>query len=94
MTERRAGHSRLVYNKATRTIDTVSLRPRSNAPETIEVDGVWYDRRDTVDALNVLLAEARSKIETYQNVIREYRQRDLAANPTPPPEVSFPEYDR
>jgi hypothetical protein len=27
MTERKAGHSRLVYNKATRTIDTVSTLP-------------------------------------------------------------------
>lgn len=65
-----------------------------DAPETICVDGVWYDRRDTVDALNGLLAEARTKIETYQGVILRYRQRDLAANPTPPPGVALSNGDR
>lgn len=58
---------------------------RKDAPETIQVDGAWYDRRDTVDALTGLLAEARKKIETYKGVIREYRQKELAEHPTPPP---------
>lgn len=49
----------------------------STAPETIEVNGVWYDRRDTVDALTGLLAEARKKIETYKGIIREYRLKEL-----------------
>jgi hypothetical protein len=35
----------------------------NGAPETICVDGVWYDRRDTVDAINGLLAKARATIE-------------------------------
>ena len=34
------------------------------AAETIEVNGVWYDRRDTVHALVELLAEARAECET------------------------------
>ena len=80
----KAGRGRLVYDKARQAI----VGERTEAPETIEVNGVWYDRRDTVDALNGLLAEARAKIETYKSVIREYRQRDLAMNPTPPPAVS------
>ena len=54
-----------------------------DAPETIEVNGVWYDRRDTVEALNGLLIEARRKIETYRGIIRDYRRRDLETNPTP-----------
>lgn len=61
---------------------------KDDAPETIEINGVWYDRRDTVDALNALLAEARCKIETYRVIIRQYRMRDLETNPTPPPQVS------
>lgn len=80
------GAGKFVYDKTRRMI--VSERPHSEAPETIEVNGVWYDRRDTVDALNALLAEARAKIETYRGVIREYRRRDLESNPTPPPAVS------
>ena len=60
------------------------------APETIEVDGVWYDRRDTVDALTTLLAEARVKNETYREVIRGFRQKKLAANPTPAPKTAKP----
>lgn len=61
-----------------------------DAPETIEVNGIWYDRRDTVDALNGLLADARFKLETYKSIIREYRQRDLAANSTLPPQSRDP----
>ena len=60
------------------------------APETIEINGVWYDRRDTVDALTHLLAEARTKIETYKNVIREYRLQDLARNQTHAPAIAAP----
>lgn len=86
------GAGRLIYDKTRRMI--VSERPNPEAPETIEINGVWYDRRDTVDALNALLAEARTKIEAYQSVIREYRQRDLAANPTPPPLISLANSDR
>ncbi len=33
-----------------------------NAAETVCVDGVWYDRRDTVDALTSLLADERAKV--------------------------------
>jgi hypothetical protein len=59
-----------------------------DAPETIHVHGVWYDRRDTVDALSALLVEARGKIETYKSVIREFRLKELADHPTPPPAIA------
>lgn len=59
-----------------------------DAPETIEVNGVWYDRRDTVDALTILLAEARTKVEIYKAVIADYRRMELSDNPTQPPQTA------
>lgn len=35
-----------------------------NADETVCVGGVWYDRRDTVNALTDLLADARAEVAT------------------------------
>jgi hypothetical protein len=54
----------------------------------MEVDGVWYDRRDTVDALTTLLAEARQKIATYKEVIRGFRMKELAEKPPQPPQTA------
>lgn len=61
----------------------MTIGDKSDAPETIEINGVWYDRRDTVDALQALLIEARTKIETYRDVIRQYRLKELDTMPTP-----------
>lgn len=38
---------------------TVGAWSRDGRPETLALEGVWYDRRETVDALATLLAEAR-----------------------------------
>ena len=34
---------------------------RDGAPETLALGGVWFDRRETTEALTVLLAEARQR---------------------------------
>lgn len=47
------------------------------APETICVDGTWYDRRDTVDALTRLLANARATIEADIRELGLLRQDNL-----------------
>lgn len=40
---------------------TVGAWSRDERPETLALDGIWYDRRETVDALAVLLADAREQ---------------------------------
>jgi hypothetical protein len=63
------------------------MREQPDAPETIKINDVWYDRRDTVDALVGLLAVAKERAEKLEGVIRDYRLRDLEANPTPAPQA-------
>lgn len=45
------------------------------APETVEIGGVWYDRRDTVEALTGLLAEARGEAERLRNIVAWSKRR-------------------
>jgi len=40
---------------------TVGAWSRDGRPETLALDGLWYDRRETVDALAALLADARER---------------------------------
>ena len=40
------------------------------APETVCIDGTWYDRRDTVDALTSLLADERGKSAEWEALYR------------------------
>ena len=55
-----------------------ALRAKAKeAPETICVDGVWYDRRDTVDALTALLAEARATTSADIQELGRLRQDNL-----------------
>ena len=40
---------------------TIGRLARDGAPETRALGGVWFDRRETTEALTVLLAEARQR---------------------------------
>lgn len=62
MTERKIGHSRLVYNKATRTIDTVRTGP---APYPYQTGHPHYDGAAHKEALEE--EEAASMLANYHN---------------------------
>lgn len=44
-------------------LDRLATQQSGVTPETLWLSGTWYDRRDTVDALTSLLADARAQIE-------------------------------
>jgi hypothetical protein len=85
MTERRAGNSRLVYNKATRTIDTVHapgpggetyLTPderdgQADAFDAFEMRGALLKLANECDALRAFEADIRAIVgNTNWNVLR------------------------
>ena len=39
---------------------TIGSLARDGTPETLRLGGVWFDRRETTEALTALLAEARA----------------------------------
>lgn len=40
---------------------TIGRLARDGAPETLALGGIWFDRRETTEALTALLAEARGR---------------------------------
>jgi hypothetical protein len=73
--------------------DCIEHAARENfcKPEEIEARRRVFRRTFTAGREDELMAEnenLKKKIEQYKNVIRQYRLRDLEANPIPPPAVA------